>query len=404
MADRAGAGPEYQALGLAQLLKRRDSLARPVSSLPGGPFIPAVAAQARSRHLAGAITRAKDMRVTPLPEFQAEAMLPATDFARIDALLRAEARAHGLDLHEGHGRSVWCELDIGEFGAKKRGENVLVFARAHRPEALASLQDLIVRHLAGILPDKAAAMRWSSPADVGKPPANFSLVRVGKAQRIGRDFLRLRLHGPGLERLATADSMHFRLLLPPEGDASPQWPHLAANGQTVWPGGAKALHRPVYTVRATDPAAGWLDTDIFLHQGGRTTGWALSDPTGRQIGLFGPSGGGVPAAPRLLLAGDETAYPAMARIVAARPDAQGDVWLLGRSDDYPFPAHPGLTLHHQPGGAAALVQTLRDAPPPADAFLWMGAEKAGIAALRDLVLDEIGHDRRQTHLAAYWSA
>lgn len=344
------------------------------------------------------------MRVTPLPEFQAEALLPATDFARVDALLRAEAQAHGLDLHEGHGRSVWCALDIGEFGAKKRGENVLVFARAHRPEALAALQDRMARHLAGLLPDKIAAMRWSSPADAGKPPANFSLARVGSTRRISRDFLRLRLHGSGVARLATGDSMHFRLLLPPEGDAQPEWPRLAANGQTVWPGGAKALHRPVYTVRAVDPAAGWLDTDIFLHPGGRTTGWALSDPVGQQIGLSGPSGGGIPAAPHLLLAGDETAYPAMARIIAARPDAQGDVWLLGRHDDYPFPESPGLRRHHQPGGASALVARLRAAPPPPDAFLWMGAEKAAIGALRDLLLDEIGHDRRQTHLAAYWSA
>lgn len=344
------------------------------------------------------------MRVTPLPEFQAEALLPATDFARIDALLRAEAGAQGLDLHEGHGRSVWCEFETGEFGAKKRGENVLVFARAHRFEALAALQDRFTGHLAAILPEKAAAMRWSSPADAGKPPANFSLVQVGRTQRIGRDFMRLRLHGPALDRLATGDSMHFRLLLPPGDEANPEWPRLAANGQTVWPSGSKALHRPVYTVRAVDAAEGWLDTDIFLHPGGRTTCWALSDPMGQQVGLSGPSGGGIPSMPRLVLAGDETAYPAMARIIAARPDAQGDVWLLGRSDDYPFPESSGLTRHQVPGGTAALAERLRQVPPPPDAFLWMGAEKAGIAALRDLLLDEIGHDRRLTHLAAYWSA
>ncbi|MTH35865.1 siderophore-interacting protein [Paracoccus limosus] len=344
------------------------------------------------------------MRTTPLPEFQAEAMLPATDFAPVETLLRAMARAQGLELHEGHGRSVWCVLDQGEFGAKKRGENVLVFARAHRPGDLPGLQDRITQELAVIAPERVEEMRWPSPADAGKPPTNFGLVRVGTTQRIARDFLRLRLHGADLDRLAHADSMHFRLVLPPQGDAAPEWPRMGANGQTLWPSGAKTLHRPVYTVRAIDAAAGWLDTDIFLHPGGRVTDWALSAPAGQKVGLSGPSGGGVPFRSRLLLAGDETAYPAMARIIAARPDAQGQVWLLGASGDYPFPDSPGLMRQHLPGGAPALTARLRDDPPPADAFLWMAAEKAAIGALRELIFDQIGHDKHQTHLAAYWSA
>ena len=92
------------------------------------------------------------MRVTPLPEYQAEALLTDTDFAPIDAMLRQEAQEHGLDLHEGHGRSVWCQIETGEFGAKKRGANVLVFARAHRPEWLFGLQETIAHHLAEIMP------------------------------------------------------------------------------------------------------------------------------------------------------------------------------------------------------------------------------------------------------------
>lgn len=361
------------------------------------------------------------MRVTPLPEFQAEALLPATDFARIEALIRAEAGAHGLDLHEGHGRSIWCQIAMGEFGAKKRGENVLVFARTHRAEDLQGLQDLIVQHLAEILPRQAQAMRWSSAADVGRMPPNFSLARVGSSRRIGRDFLRLRLHGEGLSRLATPDSMHFRLVLPAPGDNAPDWPRIGANGQTVWPSGAKALHRPVYTVRAIDAGAGWLDTDIFLHPGGRVTDWVRSDPEGQQIGLSGPNGGGIPGAAHLVLAGDETAYPAMARIIESRPDARGQLWLLGATDDYPFPEAPGLIRRHLPEGMAALAPRLRADPPPAEAFLWMAGEKGRIAALRAELLDEsdrhdasmgdearparaasLGHDRRQSHLAAYW--
>lgn len=343
------------------------------------------------------------MRVSEMPEFQSEALLNRADFALVDKMLRHEADEHGLELHEGHGRSTWCQTQMGEFGAKKRGDDVLVFARAHRAEWLFSLQETIVYHLAEILPEQTRIMRWSSLADQGKMPPYFTLARVGECRQIAQDFLRLRLHAPDLMRLATADSIHFRLVLPPEGDPAPQWPSIAPNGQTVWPSGDKALHRPAYTVREIDLDQGWLDTDIFIHQGGRVTDWAQANPQGRQIGLSGPGGGGIPQAQRLLLAGDETAYPALARMIEARPDAQGEVFLLGARDDYPMPASANLRLTHLPHGAAELGRMLRDAPPAADAYLWMAAEKSQITALRKLILNDLGHAKQLTHLAGYWN-
>lgn len=344
------------------------------------------------------------MRVSELPEYQSEAMLPATDFALVDQMLRHEAEEHGLDLHEGHGRSTWCQTQMGEFGAKKRGDDVLVFARAHRADWLFSLQETIIYHLAEILPEQARAMRWSSLADAGKLPPYFSFARVGQAQQIAQDFIRLRLHAPDLARLATEDSIHFRIVLPPEGDDAPEWPRIAPNGQTIWPSGDKALHRPAYTVRHIDLAQGWLDTDIYIHDGGRITEWARANPEGRQIGLSGPGGGGIPQAPRLILAGDETAYPALARMIERRPDAEGQVYLLGARDDYPLPAPGRMQVIHLPHGEAELGQILRDNPPAPDAYLWMAAEKSRITTLRKLILTELGHEKHLTHLAGYWIA
>ncbi|SMO88414.1 siderophore-interacting protein [Paracoccus laeviglucosivorans] len=344
------------------------------------------------------------MRITELPEFQSEAMLPATDFAIVDQMLRHEAEEHGLELHNGHGRSTWCQTDMGEFGAKKRGDDVLVFARAHRAEWLFSLQETIVYHLAEVLPDQARAMRWSSLADAGKIPPYFSFARVGEARQIAQDFIRLRLHAPDLDRLATQDSIHFRIVLPPEGDDAPEWPRIAPNGQTIWPSGAKALHRPAYTVRHIDLDAGWLDTDIFIHDGGRVTEWARGNPQGRQIGLSGPGGGGIPNAARLILAGDETAYPALARMMERRPDAQGQVYLLGTRADYPLPPAPNFQITHLPQGEAELGRILSANPPHPETYLWMASEKSGITALRKLILNELGHDKGRTHLAGYWTA
>lgn len=343
------------------------------------------------------------MRISELPEYQSEATLSGADFALVDQVLRDEAVANGLDLHEGHGRSTWCETETGEFGAKKRGDDVLIFARAHRAEWLLSLQDTLVSHLAAILPEQTGAMRWSSLADLGKLPPYFNLARVGASWQVAQDFMRLRLHAPDLSRLATVDSIHFRLVLPPEGDDAPEWPRIAPNGQTIWPTGAKALHRPAYTVREINLDQGWLDTDIYLHDGGRVTQWVRDNPEGRQIGLSGPGGGGIAQAARLVLAGDETAYPAVARMIEARPDAVGEVWLLGARNDYPMPAAPHLTINHLPNGIAELGRILRETPPAADAYLWMAAEKSAITSLRKQLVTDQGHAKSLTHMAGYWS-
>ncbi|AGT10277.1 siderophore-interacting protein [Paracoccus aminophilus] len=338
------------------------------------------------------------MRTTPLPEFQSETEARDRPFGPIETALRAEAAAHALDLHEGHGRSIWCELPEGEFGAKKRGEGTLFFARAHQPGDLPALQARLAA-----LTD--APLRWISPDDAGALPPNVSLATVESLRPIGAHFWRLRLRSTGLDRLAQSDSLHFRLLLPPKGEAAPDWPRIGANGQTVWPSGAKALHRPPYTTRAIDPAEGWIETDIFRHDGGRISDWAAQARPGETVGLAGPAGGGVPDAPELVLAGDETAYPAIARILEARAgQATGHVWLIGASHDYPLPRPEGFEITHLPGDPAALAEALRRLTPAPDRFFWMAAERAVISALRTVVLDELGVDAKRTHLSAYWSA
>lgn len=341
------------------------------------------------------------MRTTPLPEFQSEALLPGQDFAPIERLIRAEAAQHGLDLHTGHGRSIWCQVETGEFGARKRGEDVLVFARAHRADGLAEMQQAISAQLALCLPAAAAALRWPSAADAGRAPPNFTLTRLAASQRISADFWRVRLTAPGLDRFAGDDSLHVRLVLPQPGAAAPEWPVLGGNGQILWPQGDKALHRPVYTTRAIDAGAGWLDLDIFDHAGGRTIAWARSARPGDPAGLLGPSGGGIPQAPRLTLAGDETAYPALARILAARAGtATGDLILLGARDDYPFPPAPGFRRRHI--DRAALAAWLLAHPPAPDCFLWVASARSDIESLKPVILGQLRHDSARTHLSSYW--
>ena len=69
-----------------------------------------------------------------------------------------------------------------------------------------------------------------------------------------------------------------------------------------------------------------------MHEGGRTTQWALEIMNGERdrkfVGLMGPSGGGLLEADHALLATDETGFPAAARILENLPSgATGRIFL-----------------------------------------------------------------------------
>ncbi|WP_299365009.1 siderophore-interacting protein [uncultured Paracoccus sp.] len=331
------------------------------------------------------------MRHGAPPQFQAEAAL-ALPFETLDAILRHEAEEHGLTLRSGHGRSTWLEIGGGEFGARQDGTGSLVYARAHSRDWLFTLQEAAVAHLDEHVPGHV--LRWTGPEQAGAMPPNFSLARVAGVTRIGARFLRLRLEGSGVERLAR-DMIHFRIVLPrPDGDT--RWPHLSETGQTVWP---DDLHRPAYTVSAIDPATGWMETDVFVHEGGRTCGFATDALPGIQVGLIGPGGGGIPRTPHLVIGGDETAYPALSRIIAAQSlQTRIEVHLLGATEDYPFPDHPGRSLHHVPGGEGLLAEALVDA----DGY-WFATEKSRLQPLKRAIHGRLGIAKQNAHLAAYWS-
>lgn len=344
------------------------------------------------------------MRTTPLPEFQSEALLPGLDFARILSRLQAHARDLGTDLHNGHGRSVWVQRQQGEYGARKLGRGSLIYARAHRPEWLAAMQDAIASLIRDDVDSGGEIPIWNTDGDQ-RPPVNFSCAEVLSVTRLSADFLRLRLAGADLDRLGQDDSIHFRLVQPARDQGTPIWPHVGDRGQTVWPQGERALRRPVYTTRHIDARAGWLETDIFLHPGGRTSAWALAARPGDPVGLMGQSGGGVPLGERLILAGDETAYPAIARFLQTRAGtARGEVWLLGKSADYPLPRPAGFAFRHRPDGYGELARMMTRATHGVADSLWIGGERSAIEPLRLLLAHEDPAITLSSHVSAFWTA
>lgn len=203
------------------------------------------------------------------------------------------------------------------------------------------------------------------------------------------------------------------LLVPRVGDRAPRWPQVARDGRIVWPEGTHGVALRSYTARRQDPAAGQVEIDFVLHGDGPAAAWAGAAAPGAVLGVAGGASLGERPAGRLLLAGDETALPAMTRILAeAAPQVSGLalVEVADPAEEQPLSAPPGMTvrwLHRNgtaPGESTLLVDAVAALDPfdGSDVFAWVGAESAAVRAIRADLRGRWGLGRAQHHAIGYW--
>lgn len=307
-------------------------------------------------------------------------------------------------------------LDSPRFGrmALAADGGLLVIACAcATPSALSHAKmaaaDAIARH-AG--PDHPA-FAWTG-ADAGSRVLPFFReMTVASAHPVTPRMRRVVLAGDAAH--FDAASLHMRVLIPPAG-RPPVWPHADEAGRMVWPKGADALVPRIYTVRALDRARGEIALDVALHDGASTPGadWARGARPGDRVGLLGP--GGAPFVPAAfnLFAGDETALPAIARMLEALPAdtravARIEVEDAGEEQPLRSPAALDLRWLHRSGAPAgtsglieAAVRAVTIPPDPSGVRVFAGCEQATARRLRAHLVREAGLDKSRMSIAAYW--
>lgn len=236
--------------------------------------------------------------------------------------------------------------------------------------------------------------------NLSRPKPRLTIARVEHVRQISPSFRRLRLVGDF--RGFVGGGVHFRFVLGPQGAP---WPTATEDGFD-WPGGADAWHRPPYTIRAMDPGGGWLDTDIFLHDGGRVTAWTETLQPGDAVALTGPGGGGLVQAGWMGLVGDETALPVILRTIEALPQtARGQAFIrVPHPDDaQPVALPPGFRLKWvTPDSGLSLPDLLHRLTPPAgDRHIFFAAERAEAEAAR-LWMTAQGIGKGESRAASYW--
>ena len=236
--------------------------------------------------------------------------------------------------------------------------------------------------------------------------------------------------------------------MPTDADWYDRWPAMPEETRPVM---------RTYTTRAVRSSAGEVDIDMVAHDVmGPASAWIADAKAGDEVLILAPTtehtgvSYGIDFVPpartdAILLAGDETAAPAIARILEQLPaDARGVVVLeLPHPSDVAYvPSHPGFELiiearggedrRHEhlisavadvarrlaPGGIGAEVEeidvdhdilwevprtakggaALKSAP----LYAWLAGEASAIKALRRHLVSEVGVDRRAVAFMGYW--
>ena len=244
------------------------------------------------------------------------------------------------------------------------------------------------------------------------------LLQVREVSRITPKMVRIVAGGDELAGfVSAAHDDHVKLFFPPPGQDKPVMPTPSPNGP-IYPEGAPRPAARDYTPRRYDAAAGTLAIDFVLHGDGPATSWAAQARPGDFLGVGGPRGSFIVPDDFdwYLLAGDETALPAIGRRLEEVPPGARAVVVVEVDDageEQRFDTRSRLDVQWLHRGDAAASEKsgsqslLHDAVaglsfPPGDGYAWVAAEAATAKALRRHLVDERGLRKDRVKAAAYW--
>jgi len=223
--------------------------------------------------------------------------------------------------------------------------------------------------------------------------------------------VRVTVAGPELKGLVIDQpAASVRLLLPPPGSGKLVMPAWNGN-EFLLPDGRRPTIR-TFTPWRVDPEALELRVGIVVHGGGVASEWAASAEPGRPAAISGPGRGYTVDrdAPAYVVAGDETAIPAITQVLDAIPDktpVQVRIEVAHEDGRLALPAHPSATVEwcDLPPGASpgdALGAAVRDVELPDGARVWAAGEAAAVQRIRRHLFDDRGLPRAQTSVRGYW--
>lgn len=299
-----------------------------------------------------------------------------------------------------------------------------------------------------------------------RSPYVLTLAEVRGVERVSPAFVRVTFGGVELDELGTLGEVfdsRIKIVFPPESGVLPPLDRTVDDWWGAYltvPEGERGAMRTysIRELRVTD-AGTELVVDFVLHLApglsGPASRWANSASGGDEVLIVGPrrgrsDHGGIEWEPRgageVLLAGDETAAPAIARILEDSPrELRGIAFIEvpDASDELPIDAPAGVEVRwlargEEPHGSQ-LIPTVLDhlgdtdagdiavsdiegedtvwetpdysglgeeiAPaqaPASDCYYWIAGESGVVTTLRRHLVKDLGVDRAQVAFMGYW--
>lgn len=242
-------------------------------------------------------------------------------------------------------------------------------------------------------------------------------VRVTAVADLSPIMRRLTLSAPELRSFTPlGPDEYFGLVAPPHGHPLPELPQ---DPDSPTPSGAFSdlpqESRPAvrwYTVRDHRPDIGEVDVDVVTHgDAGPGSAWVLRAEVGsaaafqtgtsayRTEQVSGPQ----------VIAGDETAIPAISRILEELPptvEAYVFVEVPAVGDVPALPSAPAASVTVVERGTdapgSALLPAVEQADLPIPSSAWVAGEQSSVAAVRRYLTGTLGAEKRSVYFCPYW--
>ena len=343
--------------------------------------------------------------------YKSEADLPGLSFSKMRLIILVQVKRLNLKVIEDNLNCLTIETTHGLMGLRKgKVCETASMVAGKDVRNLFIMKNAVIKQMEQLMPELSKKIRWSDGEKVGEIPPNFQFAKVLYIEKISSTFLRVVFQG---ENFSDYDdkSIHFRLVLPPK-DIEPVWPTIAANGSTSWPQGSQSLHKPVYTTRFLDHNKNTITTDVYLHEGGKVTEWAYEISQGSRkrniVGIIGPVGAGLIYSDKVLMATDETGFPAASRILENLDHKTSGKIILETKNGKPIyplkiPKLMDIQLLSRDKGENLKNETLKVLKKHNNHKIWFAGEKQQANSVREYA-KKVGFDPKNLRISSFWTS
>ncbi|MDJ0923918.1 MAG: siderophore-interacting protein [Acidimicrobiia bacterium] len=243
-----------------------------------------------------------------------------------------------------------------------------------------------------------------------REPPSFKRVELLRSVDLSPRMVRVTLAGKALDGMVINEpAASVRLLVPQPGAdlVIPEW-----NGnEFLLPDGSRPTIR-TFTPRSFDAVLRRLDIDVVVHEGGAVVEWLESAKPGDAAAVSGPGRGYSidRAASDFLLAGDETAIPAISQLLEALPHdklVNVRIEVCSAAATVELPPHPNVSVEwyelasEAPPGSA-LFDAITKASLGETTHVWCAGEAAAMHRIRAYLFQQRGLPRGRASVRGYW--